>query len=135
VEDNMNPKETSLSCTRCNHLLQERDLVEQNGPMLIYRCVNCGNEAVVHVVPVPLEKRLDEQCAVSIEWENGIPAVSELSALRRLIPQFREYPITKLKGMVDKQTRLELGVYVKGEALDLQREGVKLGLTVIIEEK
>jgi len=130
----MVPTETNWKCTSCNHQLQKSELVEQKGEILVFRCAECGNEAIVHFVPIPSSKPLDEACIVSIKWGKDSPTIFELSALRKLSPRFRESPVSKLKEMVDNDGRLKLGVYVKGEAMDLQREGRNLGLRIEIEE-
>lgn len=134
MQSDIIPNEIHWNCASCNNQLQRGEFVEQKGELLIFRCAKCGSETIIHFVPISSAKPLDEQCSVSIRWGNEIPTISELSALRKLSPQFRECPITKLKSMVENQSRLELGVYVKGEAMDLQREGNKLGLSIVIEE-
>jgi hypothetical protein len=134
MEINSIPTEIHWSCTACDEQLQRSDFVGQKGELLIFRCEKCGNETIIHFVPIPTAKPLDERCAVTVRLRDEIPTVSVLSALRKLSSRFREYPIAKLKKMVTKDGRLELGVYVKGQAMDLQREANRLGLNVVIEE-
>jgi hypothetical protein len=129
----MNCKTIPWACTHCNEQLQESDYVEQKGDLLVYRCKNCSNEMLFHVVSVPSAKRLDERCAIRIEWAKETPTVSELRALRKLIPRFREYPIAKLKNLMGTKSKVALGDCVKGEALDIQRRGRAIGLTIVIE--
>ena len=118
-----------MKCNRCSIPLVQ---VARYGSIDIFRCSRCGFEQHVHFTPNPDEiwSRDERKIKVIIKWNSGSVSASEMMALREISPAFKNQPIQDLLRQLKGTNTFELGVFFLSDALELQRSGQELGLTI-----
>jgi hypothetical protein len=120
-------------CPNCGQRFGSRDKLTELGDILSYKCPRCS-----HVVNVAVCRdilpRLDKECVVVVKWRQGRPSAQEIIAIRKLVKGLHCKSITDVAAMFRDNPNREVGRFVLGEALDLQRAGAANGLLLEIQE-
>ena len=121
--------EDVMKCNRCSLPFVQ---VDRYGSVDVFRCSRCGFERHVHFTPNPDEiwMRDERKTKVIIKWNSGSVSASEIMALRQILPNFKKHSIQDLLRKLRDTKTFELGVFFLSDALELQRSGQELGLTI-----
>jgi hypothetical protein len=98
-------------------------------------CSACGRDvwAVAHpALPAPSAEE-SAPVRVAVRWRAGQPSHAELLALKRLLPELRDRPITELAGQARAVATWPLGTQPLYYARGFREQAERCGLEVVWE--
>lgn len=87
---------TSLRGNMCCEDENNWLLVEDNGYLQLYKCRKCGEEIWVHGDFPVTSDNLPQICKLYVEWSKEISLVSQINALKKIIPSVRKFTNSEL---------------------------------------
>jgi hypothetical protein len=107
--------------------------IEWNGHLETARCVVCNSELFATVYPGDEVSMIAPQpLGVRLHWRDGRMTPAEVIEVRKLIPAFREVPLSTLLADLSNSTTCDLGTFNRPAAVKLQAEAHALGLVVTL---
>jgi hypothetical protein len=127
-----NLEDDGLVCRHCGGKLT---LVSANGPTEIYRCTLCNREQAFHVVP-PVEhlyRSFGPRGTLRVRWSSEKPSFKEASALRQLVPEFKDLSIRDVTRRIESLSEWVFTELTRSQAEELSRRVISLGLQAVLE--
>src|SRR5688500_2532166 len=110
-------------CPRCG----SRIAVERCGDLELLRCTACSWKFGSSVYQGPLAGAPDA-LLVRLRWKDARISAKEAMAAKKVIPQFRDVPISALLERFGKSSQYEVGTIPRPVALRLQETAERHGL-------
>lgn len=109
-------------------------LAETRGHLEKFVCSNCGcaTWATVYRASEASAIDVEKNALVLIRWSGAHATVSEIRALRELVPEFRDIRVSELMTTVGRQATVALGPFTLAYANEVKTRASAKGLLVAV---
>lgn len=117
---------------KCDNCGGKIEIVDRVGSIETYRCERCGREENVHfsIAPDELYSIQRDTVELFIDWQQKDNDLKIIMKIRRILPEFKQKTIDKIKDLIREGQSYSLGRYYLVQAEELQRSLEGVGLKV-----
>lgn len=115
---------------KVEHKCDEKSLVvlKEDGVLITYKCLVCGKEfSEIGSIVITADKDL-LKCEIYVKWSKDSSVVSQISKLKKLIPDTKKIGNNILLEAAKKRKSLKVAEMFSDEAYELLEKGKMMGV-------